>query len=120
MMGGEEHGRGGGLMGWAQDARVRSAACAAQAVLAAESAAAIGERVDRGIERTAERNPEYAEHLQAIIATAAGRRAAIAEWKRSRAAGRPGQLRDMAAVQDRDRAAGELQDQVTQGSSRPG
>jgi hypothetical protein len=136
MTGGEERGPRAGLVSWAQDARVRSAACAAQAVSAAESAAAGGEQADRMIERVAERNPQYAEHLQAIIVTAARRRAAIARWRRSCAAGqRDGQLlptawnepgvaaitepeghgRDMVIVQDRDRTVGEFQDTVTQG-----
>jgi len=124
-----------GLMGWAQDARVRSAAYAAQAVRAAESAAVIGELVDRMIERVAERNPEYAERLQDIIVTAADQRAAIVEQKRNYAAGRPrgrllrrawnapeaaaitepeGHLRDMAIIHG-DRTVGEFQDTVVQG-----
>lgn len=76
------------LMDWAQGARVRSAACAAQALAAADSAAAIGAQVDRIIERAAVRNPERAKHLRAIIVTAASQRAAIADGKRSPAAGR--------------------------------
>jgi len=136
MTGGEERDGQAGLMGWAQDARVRSAAYAEQAVRAAEAAAAIGELVDRMIERVAERNPEYAERLQAIIVAAADQRAAIAEQKRSFAAGRPGgllllrarsaadaaaiavpegYLRDTASIHDRDRTAGEFQDRVIQG-----
>lgn len=124
------------LLGWAQGARVRSAACKAQAARAAESAAAIGDQVNCMIERAAEHNPEYAERLRAIIATATDRRAAISEWKRDSTPGRPGvrllpeaghepgaaavtgpenQLRRMAVIQDRDRASGELQDQVIQG-----
>lgn len=76
------------LADWAQGARVRSAACAAWALAAAESAAAIGAQVDQIIERAAARNPEHAKNLRAIIVTADSRRAAIAEGKRSRAAGR--------------------------------
>jgi len=108
MAGGEEGDAQASLLGWAQGARVRSAACKAQAVRAAKSAAAIGGQVDRMIERMAERNPEYAERLRAIIITASGQRAAISEWKRVSTPGRPG-------VQDRDRASGALQDQVIQG-----
>jgi hypothetical protein len=136
MTGGEERDGQAGLMGWAQDARVRSAAYAAQAVRAAEAAAAIGELVDRMIERVAGRNPEHAERLQAIVVTAADQRAAIAEQKRRFAAGRPGgqlllgvrkepevaaitepdgQVRDMAIIHDGDRTAGESQDQVVRG-----
>jgi hypothetical protein len=121
------------MMTWAEDARVRSAACAAQALVAAASAAAIGTQVDRMIERMAERNPEYAGDLQAIIGTAADQRAAIAEHQRSRAEGRPaGQLphsapneaaastelnglpADLAIVHDRGAADGERQDAVVQ------
>jgi hypothetical protein len=136
MTDGEERDGQAGLMGWAQHARVRSAAYAAQAGRAAESAAEIGELVDRMIERVAERNPDYAERLQAIIVAAADQRAAIAERKRSFAAGRPGgqlllrgrsaveaatiavpesDLRDIAIIHDGDRAAGEFQDKVIQG-----
>ncbi len=136
MTGGEERGHRGGLMVWAQDARVRSAACAAQAARAAESAAAIGEQADRRIERLAERNPEYARRLQAIVVTAASRRAAIAEWKHSCAAGRSGgqllpgprngsravaitgregRLRDMIVIPGRDRTAGGFQDELIRG-----
>jgi hypothetical protein len=133
---GEEHDCGAGLMGWAQNARVRSAAYAAQAGRAAETAAAIGELVDRMIERVARRNPEYAERLEAIIVAAADERAAIAERKRSFAAGRPGgqlllrarsvpepaaitevegHLRDMAIIQIGNQTVGELQDKMAQG-----
>ena len=136
MTGGEDSGCGVGLTVWAHDARVRSSACAAQAARAAESAAAIGEQVDRTIERMAERNPEYTERLRAIMVTAASQRAAIAEWKRGYSAGRPGgqllpaartgpeavasielagHLRDMAIIPDRDRSVGEFQDTVTRG-----
>ena len=136
MTGGEELDHRAGLVGQAQDARIRSSACAAQAVRAARSAAAIGEQVDRMIERMGERNPEYAERLQAIMVTAASQRAAIAEWKRGYSAGRPGgqllprarngseaaastelegQLRDMAIIPDWDRSVGEFQDTVTRG-----
>jgi hypothetical protein len=133
---GEERDGRAGLMGWAQDARVRSAEYAAQAVRAAESATAIGELVDRMIERVAGRNPEYAERLQAIIVAAADQRAAIVERKRSFAAGRPGgqlllrarsvpepaaiievegHLRDMAIIQDGNQIVGEFRDKVVQG-----
>ena len=136
MVGDEKRDSQTGLMGWAQDARVRSAAYAAQAVRAAESATAIGELVDRMIERVAERNPECAEQMRAIIVTAADQRAAIAERKRSCAAGRPGgqllpwarkapeaaaitevegHLRDMAIIHDGDRDTGEFQDTVVRG-----
>lgn len=136
MTGGEERDCQIGLMGWAQDARVRSAAYAAQAVRAAESAAAIGELVDRMIERMAGHNPEYAERLQAIVVTAVDERAAIAERKRDFAASRPGgQLlprarsapeaaaiteaeghpREMAIIQDGNRIVGEFQDKLVQG-----
>jgi hypothetical protein len=136
MTGGEERDCQAGLRGWAQDARVRSASYAAQAVRAAEAAAAMGELVDRMIERVAERNPQYAERLRAIVAAAADQRAAIAEQKRSFAAGRPGgqlllgaqsvaeaaaiievqgHLRDMAIIQDGNRIVGEFQDKVVQG-----
>lgn len=134
MTGGEECGRRGGLRSWAQDARVRSAACAAQADRAAESAAAIAEQADRMIERVAARNPAYAQRLQGIIVTAASQRVAIAEWKRGCAPGRPGgplpgtrnepdadastelegHMRDMAVIQERDRPGGGLQDKVIQ------
>jgi signal transduction histidine kinase len=86
------------------------------------------------IERLAEANPLSAERLLAIGATAAGRRAAIAEWKRSYAAGRAGGqplirpqepgaaitaeleafLRETAAIQERERIAGELRARVIQ------
>jgi hypothetical protein len=133
---GEERDHRTGLLSWAQDARVRSAAYAARAGRAAESAAAIGIEVDRMIERVAGLNPEYAERLQAIIVTATDQRAAIAEQKRSYAAGRPGgrliprarneldaaalaeregPLRDIAIAQDEDRTAGEFRDKVVQG-----
>jgi hypothetical protein len=108
MSGGQEGGAQVSLLGWAEGARVRSAACKAQAVRAAKWAAAIGDQVDRMIERMAERNPEYAERLRAIIVTASGQRAAISEWKRDSTPGQPG-------VQDRDRASGALQNQVIQG-----
>lgn len=77
------------LMDWAHGARDRSAVCAAQALAAAESAAAIGAQVDRIIERAAERNPEHAKHLRAIMVTAASQRATIAEVMRGHGAGRP-------------------------------
>ena len=136
MTDGEQRDGRTGLMGWAQDARVRSATYAAQAVRAAESAAAIGELVDRMLERLAERNPEYAERLLAIVVSAADQRAAIAEQSRSLAAGRPGGLvllgarsaleaaavteaeghpRDMAIIRDRHRPAGDFLDEVVQG-----
>jgi hypothetical protein len=135
MTGGEERDCQAGLMGWAQDARARSAAYVAQAVRAAESAAAIGELVDRMIKRAAERNPECAESLQAIVVAAADQRAAIAELKRSFAAGRTGgqlllrarsapgaavitevegPLRGMAIVQDGNRIVGEFPDKVVE------
>lgn len=135
MTGSEERDRWAELKVWAEDARARSATYAAQAARAAESATAIGEHVDRMIERVAERNPEYADYLLAIIVTAFCRRSAIAEYKRSCAARRPGsQLlprprnqpeaaaiteleghhRGTAIFQERDQAAGELHDQVVQ------
>jgi len=129
-----EHDRRAGLMVWAQQARVRSAACRAQAAAAASSASVRREQADRLIERAAERNPKYAERLLAISATADGRRAAIAEQKHSLAAGRVGgpplirprepqaaiiaeldaHLSEMAIVGERDRIAGELRDRVIQ------
>jgi len=136
MMGDGEYDQGAGLLVWARDARVRSADYAAQAARAAETAVAIGEQVDRMIERMAQRNPEHAKHLQAITVTAARQRAVIAEWRRGGAAGRPGgQLprgaqagsgaavstelaghpRDMANIPDRDRIVGERQDEVVRG-----
>jgi hypothetical protein len=131
-MTGEERDRGAGLLSWAQDARVRTAACKAQAVAAAESATAIREQADRMIERVAARNPAHAQNLQDIIVTASDRRAAIAEWRRNSAPGRPGgqppgaesepeagaltgaggHPRDVAIMRRRDRAGGGLQDQV--------
>jgi signal transduction histidine kinase len=134
MTGGGEPGRRGGLRSWAQDARVRSAACAAQAGRPAESAAAVAEQADRMIERVAARNPAYAPRLQGIIVTAVSQRAAIAESKRSWAPGRPGSplpgarnepeagarteldgpVRDLAVIQERDRTGGGLQDRVIQ------
>jgi len=131
----QERGRGAELKVWAQEARIRSATYAAQAVRAAESATAIGEHVDRMIERVAERNPEYAQQLQAIIVTTFGRRAAIAQYKRSCFAGRrggqllpgsrnepeaaattelEGHQRDAAIIRERDPIAGELHDGVVQ------
>ena len=132
MAGGQEGGAQASLLGWAQGARVRSAACKAQAVRAAESAAAMGERVNHLIERAAQRNPEYAERLRAIVVTAADQRAAIRggtlgwpgirlfsearnEPEAAAATGPENHPRDMAVIQDRDRASGELQDQVIQG-----
>jgi signal transduction histidine kinase len=86
------------------------------------------------IERLAEHNPQHAEQLYAVLSTAAGQRAAIAARKdRLHAAGRgdsqlvPGQqdgpeaaafttldsyLHDAAAVQERERIAGQLLDNV--------
>jgi hypothetical protein len=132
MTGGEKGGRWAGMMGWAQDARVRSAAYAAQAARAAESAAAIGQQVDRRIERLAARNPEHAECLQAILVAAARQRRAAAEWTRSCTGGQllpeartgpeaaastepEGHGHDMAVIPDPDRTADELQDRVTEG-----
>ena len=140
MTDGQEPGRHATLMGWAQDARVRSAACTAQAGRAAESAAALGDQADRMIERLAERNPEFAQHLQAIAVTAASQRAAIAECKRSFAAGRPsqllpgarngpvaaaatgleGHLGEIVIIQERDRTNGVLQNQVIQAAFTAG
>jgi len=135
MTGGEERDHGPGLIVWAQDARVRSAAYATQAVRAAESAAAMGEQADRSIERLAERNPEHAKCLRAIMVTAGRRRAVIAERKRGYPVGQPGgqplpaartgpevvastglagHLRDSGIVPDGDRATGELRDEVIQ------
>ena len=136
MTGDEHSGRAAGLKLWAHEARDRSAVRKVRAHRAAESAAAITERVDRMIDRLAERNPQYAGHLQAISGTAARQRAGIAAYCHDcGAAGRPGgqllsgprdepeaavtsaleaHLRDMAIVQERDRMAGELQDQVIQ------
>jgi len=78
MTGGDERSRQAGLMLWARDARVRSAAYAAHAAQAAESAAAIKDQVDRMIQRMAERNPQHTEPIHAISVTAAERRAVIA------------------------------------------
>lgn len=136
MTGSGERDRQAGLRDWAQDARVRSAACAVQAIAAAESATAIAEQVDRMIECLADRNPERAEYLAAIIATAASQRAGIADSRRGWAAGAPGgplrpgarnepgaaasnglegQLREMDIIQNRGRTAAGLVDQVVQG-----
>ena len=141
MTDGQEPGRHATLMGWAQDARVRSAACAVQAGRAAGSAAALGDQADRMIERLAERNPEFAQRLRAIAVTAASQRAAIAECKRSFAAGRPGgqlltgarngpvaaaatglegHLGEMVIIQERDRTNGVLQNQVIQAAFTAG
>jgi signal transduction histidine kinase len=126
---GEEQDHRVGLTVWAQDARVRSASYAAQAVRAAESATAIRQQVDRIIGRMAQRNPEYADQLQAILATAVSRRAAIAELRNngSQPSSAPrsgpgdaavteqeGQRRDMAIIRERDRVVGKLHDQVIQ------
>jgi len=123
----EEQDRRAGLTAWAQNARVRSASYAAQAVRAAESATAIRHQVDLMIERMAERNPAHAERLRAIVGTAVSRRAAIADmrdndgqhlsWPRrepgaAAANEMEGQRRDMAIGRERDRAVGELHDQV--------
>ena len=133
----EERDRRAGLKAWARDARARSAACAAQAVSAAVSAAAIGDQVDRIIGRVAERNPEYAKPLRAIVDAAASQRAAIAGWQRRCPAGQlipgtrdepdaaavtglHGQLRDLAIIYDGDRTAGALQEAVVQGAFRAG
>lgn len=89
MTGGEGRDGQATLLDWARDARVRSAAYAAQAHAAAESAAAIGEQVDRIIERAAERNPEYARHLRALIVTAASQRTAITDQRCGPGPGRP-------------------------------
>lgn len=123
------------LLTWAQEARVRSAACAARALEAAESAATIGAQVDRIIERAAERNPERAAYLQAILVTAASQRAVIAGGKSSHPEGpSSGQLLhsastgpvtavgaepdglpvDLGIVHDLTPADGELQDAVIQ------
>jgi signal transduction histidine kinase len=130
----EEHGRRSGLMLWAQQARVRSAACTAHAARAARSAELRRDQADRMIEQVAERNPESAQHLRAIRGTAAGRQEAIAEWRRSYAAGRAGgqalmrplmpqaaiitemetYLREMAVIQERGRSAGRIQASVVQ------
>jgi hypothetical protein len=110
----EQCDRGAELVTWAQAARVRSAAYAAQAQVAAESAAEMGAQADRMIERAAERCPEHAEHLQAIIVTAASKRAAIAEGQRDRAAGRPGVPLELATVSKWAAAGAELQDAVIQ------
>jgi hypothetical protein len=128
----EDRDRRAGLKIWAQEARARSAGCAARAAAAAESAVAIGEQVDRIIGRVAERNPEYAKRLQAIADAAASQRAAIAEWKRSCPGGQlipgardeptavaadlEGHLRDLAIIHD----GGALQDAVVQGAFRAG
>jgi hypothetical protein len=135
MTDGEECNRQARLMTRAEDACTRTAACVAQALVAAESATAIAAEVDRIIERAAERNPEHAAYLQAIVVTAASQRAVIAEDRRSRAESRSGgQLRrcasnesavvasaelnghpvDLAVVRDRTPADGELQDAVIQ------
>lgn len=129
---GEEHDRRAGLTVWAQNARVRSATYAAQAVRAAEAATVIRQQVDCIIERLAQRNPDYAEHLRAIVATAVSRRSAIADARNNRndngqllsgpwrqpgpadATEQQGQPGDGAIVRDRDRAVGELYDQVIQ------
>ncbi len=134
MTGGDEHSGQAELTSWARDARVRFAAYAAQAVQAAESAAAIRDQVDRTIQRMTERNPLHTEPLHAISVTAAQRRAVIAARKRDffRAARAGGRLlpepqnepeatvvseleiylRDMAIVRERDRIAGELLDNI--------
>jgi signal transduction histidine kinase len=117
---------------WAQQARGRSVTYRAQAATAADSADAHHEQADRMIERLAERNPRYGERLLAIRASADARRAATAERKRDYAARRAGDqplvrprrpeaavvaeletyLRDMAAVQERDRISAELRGRV--------
>jgi signal transduction histidine kinase len=136
MADGAEHSRTAGLKAWAHDARARSTACAAQAGRAAESAAVSRDRVERMIERLAERNPQRAERLYAIGSTATRQRAAIAACKdRFYAGGRAGgqllpgrqdepeaaafstldtYLRETAVVQERERIAGELLDNVIQ------
>jgi hypothetical protein len=91
MTGGDEHSSGAELKLWAHEARVRSATYTVQAVQAAASAAVIRERVERMIDRVAERNPQYAGSLRAISGKAAKRRMGIATCHRgSGAAGRPG------------------------------
>jgi signal transduction histidine kinase len=135
MADGAEQGRTGQLKVWARDARARSTTYAAHADRAAESAAARRDQAERIIGRLAERNLQHTELLHAIGGTAARQRAAIATWKHFYAAGRasgqllpkrqnePGAaafsaldiyLRDMAAVQERERIAGELLDTVIQ------
>jgi len=125
----DEQDRRGGLTAWAQEARVRSASYAAQAARAAESATAMRQQVDRIIERMAERNPEHARDLRAILSAAVSQREAIAGLRnnggrlpsgpRSKpraaaAAELEGQRRDIAIAGEQDRAVGELHDQVIQ------
>ena len=136
MATGAEQSRAAELKVWARDVRARSTAYAAQADRAAESAAVIRHQVERMIERLAERDPQHRERLHAIAGTAASQRAAIAACKRCfYAGGRAGgrllperqnepeaaafsaldiYLRDMAVVQERERIAGELLDDVIQ------
>lgn len=119
---------------WTDDAQARSAASAAHAARAAESAAASKGQVERMIERLAGRHPQEANLLRAISSTAAREREAIGARKdRFYAARRSGDkllpkrqdgpgaavlsaldiyLRDMAVVQERERIAGELLENV--------
>jgi hypothetical protein len=119
---------------WAHEALGRSAARTAQASRAARSAGMHWERANQMIERLAERNPAFTEHLLAIRAMASGRLAAIAERQRGHAtflAGdqsltRPLQpeaaivveletyLREMAAIIEGDRIADKLRTNVIQ------
>jgi signal transduction histidine kinase len=134
MTDGAEHGRMAELRVWAHDARARSAASTAQAARAAESAAIRRGQAERMIERLAERSPQHATLLHAISGTAARERVDIGARKdRFYAARRAGgqlppkrqdepeaaalaaldvYLRDMAVVQERERIAGELLDNV--------
>ncbi len=115
-------------------ARARSAVYAAQAAQAAGSADLVRDQVEHMIERLADRHPQRAERLHAISSTAARQRDAAAARKREfyaarRAVGQviperpdepgPGPLaaldvylRDMAVVEERERIAQELMDQV--------
>lgn len=134
MTDGAAHSRMAELKVWADDARTRSAACAALAARAAKSAAISRDQADSVIERLAGRYPAHAMVLHAIGSTASSQREAIDARKHDFYAARrdggqlPAQrqdesgaaafsaldiyLRDMAVVAERDRIAGELLDNV--------